>query len=113
MDIAQLTVAEDGGPTVEIRPRADFYPQNSEGVNQMNIAGADSNIEGDFYVLLSGWEETTGANATFKLYVNPLINFIWWGGLVLILGTVISVWPSERLPEHVRERQIVHAGAPA
>ncbi len=112
MDIARLSVAQDGGATTEIRPRQDFYPQ-AQGMNQMNIAGADSTIEGDFYVLMSGWSQPTGATATFKLYVNPLINFIWWGGLILILGTIVSAWPSERLPEHVRERKLVRAGAAA
>ncbi|HVU13286.1 MAG TPA: cytochrome c-type biogenesis CcmF C-terminal domain-containing protein, partial [Phototrophicaceae bacterium] len=107
MDIAQLSVQEAGGSSGDIRPRSDFFPQAQDGISQMNIAGEYSDIQGDFYVLLSGWESTSGANATFKLYVNPLINFIWWGGLILILGTVISVWPSERLPEHVRERQVV------
>ncbi|MEO8394065.1 MAG: cytochrome c-type biogenesis CcmF C-terminal domain-containing protein [Chloroflexota bacterium] len=107
MDIAQLSVTQNGGAPVQIRPRQDFYTQSSEGMNQMNIAGADSTLEGDFYVLLSGWDQPNGATATFKIYVNPLINFIWWGGIVLIFGTVISVWPSESLPERVRARTLI------
>ena len=106
MDIAQLSVTQNGGAPVQIRPRQDFYPQSNTGMNQMNIAGADSTLEGDFYVLLSGWDQPNGATATFKIYVNPMINFIWWGGIVLILGTVISVWPSELLPERVRAQQL-------
>ena len=45
----------------------------------------------------------------FHFFVVPVmvINFIWWGGIVLIFGTVISVWPSESLPERVRERTLV------
>ena len=114
MDIAQVTVVDhNSGVSGHIRPRHDFYPQSSSGMNQMNIAGSYSTIEGDFYVLLSGWDQPDGATATFKIYVNPLINMIWWGGLILILGTVISVGPAERLPASVRERRIVtkHAGA--
>ncbi|MEP7290520.1 MAG: cytochrome c-type biogenesis CcmF C-terminal domain-containing protein [Chloroflexota bacterium] len=113
MDIAEVTVTRDGGATAQIRPRHDWYPQASSGMNQMNIAGSYSTLEGDFYVLLSGWEEPTGATATFKLYVNPLINLIWWGGLILIIGTIISVAPNERLPASVRERSGVRAGAVA
>ncbi|MFN8560170.1 MAG: hypothetical protein U0703_00685 [Anaerolineae bacterium] len=82
-------------------------------MNQMNIAGSYSTLEGDFYVLLSGWQEPSGATATFKLYVNPLINLVWWGGLILIVGTIISVGPSERLPAHIRERQRVSPNAGA
>jgi cytochrome c-type biogenesis protein CcmF len=101
MDIAQITVSQNGGAVAQLRPRHDFYPQ-AQGMNQMNIAGSYSTLEGDFYVLLSGWSDTS---ATFKLYVNPLINLVWWGGLILILGTIISVGPAERLPAHVRERR--------
>ena len=64
-------------------------------------------------MLLSGWEEPNGLTATFKVYVNPLINLIWWGGLILIVGTVISVAPSVPLPASVRERTSGRAGAVA
>jgi cytochrome c-type biogenesis protein CcmF len=113
MDIAEVSVTRDGGSTVQIRPRHDWYPQAATGMNQMNIAGSYSSLEGDFYVLLSGWSQPDGASATFKLYVNPLINLVWWGGLILILGTVISIAPAERLPASVRERASVRAGAVA
>jgi cytochrome c-type biogenesis protein CcmF len=117
MDIAQVSVVRDGiGTSADMRPRHDFYPQ-SDGMNQMNIAGAYSTLEGDFYVLLSGWEppddETPLFTATFKVYVNPLINLVWWGGLILILGTIISVGPGEALPERVRERRVVRGQAGA
>ncbi len=116
MDIAQVTVSQDGREVAQIRPRHDFYPQSNSGMNQMNIAGSYSTVEGDFYVLLSGWSQADGgATATFKLFVNPLINFIWWGGLILIVGTIISIGPGETLPVRVRERRIAGnvAGATA
>jgi cytochrome c-type biogenesis protein CcmF len=31
--------------------------------------------------------------ATFRLYINPLINWLWIGCGVLTLGTIIAVWP--------------------
>jgi cytochrome c-type biogenesis protein CcmF len=113
MDIAEVSVTRDGGSTIQMRPRHDWFPQAETGMNQMNIAGAYSTLEGDFYVLLSGWSQPDGATATFKLYVNPLINLVWWGGLILIIGTVISVAPAEALPSSVRERTGVRAGAVA
>ena len=60
----------------------------------------------------AGWE---GDTATFKVFINPLINLVWWGGLILIFGTIISVGPSETLPAHVRQRALTtrRAGAVA
>ncbi len=114
MDIALVTVSRDGRELATLRPRHDIYPPTAanEDPMVMNIAGAYSTLENDFYVLFAGGE---GSTATFKIYINPLINLVWWGGLILILGTVISVWPTETLPAHARERSatIHRAGAPA
>lgn len=94
MDIAQVTVYREGQPVAKLRPRRDFYP-NSQSMNTMTIAGAHSTLEDDFYVILVGWEQLNASSATFKVYVNPLINLVWWGGLILMAGTLIAVWPKE------------------
>jgi cytochrome c-type biogenesis protein CcmF len=107
MDIANLTLFRDGAEVAQLRPRHDLFPGASAEMGAMNIAGAHSTLENDFYVLLVGWDTDalpTQAAATFKVYVNPLINLVWWGGLVLILGTLISVAPQETLPVRARAR---------
>jgi cytochrome c-type biogenesis protein CcmF len=30
---------------------------------------------------------------TFKVYVNPLVQWIWIGGLIFALGTLVVMWP--------------------
>jgi cytochrome c-type biogenesis protein CcmF len=56
----------------------------------------------DFYVLLAGWEND-GSTATFKIYVNSLINWVWIGGVIMILGTIIATWtnPAQREATYV------------
>lgn len=113
MDIAVVSVFRDGQEITQLRPRRDFFP-GTEGLNSMTIAGAHSTIENDFYVILVGWDEVSQANATFKVYVNPLINLVWWGGLILILGTMISTLPMEIVPARTRRSlQLNQAAAPA
>ncbi|MBO9393523.1 heme lyase CcmF/NrfE family subunit [Caldilinea sp.] len=46
----------------------------------------------DVYVVLNGWE-SGGASATFTIYINPLTLWMWIGGAVLVLGTLIAAWP--------------------
>ncbi len=92
MEIADLSVIQNGQVVSTIRPRHDTYPDGTP----MTIAGSYSTIQGDFYVLLVGWEQQPNSVATtFKVYINPLINLIWWGGIVLIVGTFVSAWPTE------------------
>lgn len=102
MEIANLTLSRDGQQLATLRPRLDFFPEN-EGMNSMTIAGAHSTVENDFYVLLVGWEELNATSATIKVYINPLINLIWWGSFILILGTLLAGWPHEVLPVRVRQ----------
>ena len=62
-------------------------------MNTMTIAGSYSTLENDFYVLLVSWEDISQAAATFKVYLNPLVNLVWWGGLILMAGTAVAAWP--------------------
>lgn len=118
LDVTNVTILRDGAELAHIRPRHDLYPME-EGMNNMHIAGAYSTLENDFYVLLVGWQPlSTDPNvitATFKVYINPLVNLVWWGGIILIIGTVISVLPNEPAPSRARSsvdtRQSVGASA--
>ena len=85
MNIASVTVFRDGGEIARLRPRIDDYPQMP-----MKIAGAHSTLENDFYVLLMGGDRE---RASFRIYINPLVNLVWWGGLLLVLGTFIAAYP--------------------
>ncbi|MCS6826844.1 MAG: heme lyase CcmF/NrfE family subunit [Caldilinea sp.] len=57
----------------------------------------------DVYVVLNGWE-SGGASATFTIYINPLTLWMWIGGVVLVVGTLIAAWPhpTQRRSEVVR-----------
>ncbi|GAB4521284.1 MAG: heme lyase CcmF/NrfE family subunit [Anaerolineae bacterium] len=114
IDRAYVTVIRDGREIVQLEPRVDNFVQGDGSTAMpMTIAGAHSTLENDFYVLLASWEETTFEQATFKVYINPLVNLVWWGGLILILGTFISAWPNETMPAHIREKTKTSAGLPA
>jgi len=42
------------------------------------------------YVVVTGWDEQ---GVSFYAFVNPLVIWIWIGGLVLTLGGLIAWWP--------------------
>jgi cytochrome c-type biogenesis protein CcmF len=56
----------------------------------------------DLYVILAGFEPSR--IATFKVFVNPLVAWLWMGGLVMVIGTIIAIWPERRLPQPARQR---------
>jgi cytochrome c-type biogenesis protein CcmF len=48
----------------------------------------------DFYVILVG--SAADHSAKFKVYINPLINFVWLGSIVFVLGALWAMWPTPR-----------------
>jgi len=97
IDTATLSLLQNDTLVATINPRIDNFPGQA-----MTIAGAYSTLEKDVYVLLTGADET-GQIATFKIYINPLVNLVWWGGMILILGTLLAAWPHEIVAERVRQ----------
>jgi cytochrome c-type biogenesis protein CcmF len=88
---AVAEVFRDGQSLGEVYPRRDLY---SDG-QPMTIPGVHSSIEDDVYVLLVSWEPIATDGATFKVYVNPLVNWVWAGGIIFILGTLVATWPDK------------------
>jgi cytochrome c-type biogenesis protein CcmF len=64
-----------------------------------SIPAIYSTLREDIYVILTNVEHD--GSATIKLYRNPLVNWIWVGGYVFLLGGVIVMWPHS---ERERER---------
>lgn len=104
---AVVSVYRDGRYLGQVFPRRDLYLEQEQ---PMTIPGVRSSLEDDFYVLLVAWEPISEGGATFKVYLNPLVNFIWMGGLVFILGTLVAAWP-DREPAALRRRAPAPAAA--
>jgi cytochrome c-type biogenesis protein CcmF len=49
----------------------------------------------DFYVTPLVVDPATG-EANFRIFVNPMVNFLWIGGLVFVIGAHLSVLPDAR-----------------
>jgi cytochrome c-type biogenesis protein CcmF len=96
---AEVSVFKEGQFVGTLAPRYDIY---SDG-QPMTIPGVRSTMEDDFYVLLINWEETSAQVAPFKVYHNPLVNWMWLGSIIFILGTMVAAWPDED-PEHAPAR---------
>lgn len=93
---ATLQVTGNGRLWGELHPGKRFlegFPDQPVS----NIAIRYGLIE-DLYIVLTGWQENS---ATFYVFVNPLVSWIWIGGVVLVIGGFISWWP-ERKPAPAR-----------
>ena len=99
---AVLNVNQSGRDLGELYPRRDFYYDSQQ---PMTIPGVRSTMQDDLYILLVNWEPMSLESATFKVFHNPLVNWLWLGGFVFILGTLVAAWPDQD-PEPARERAL-------
>ena len=74
----------------QLNPRIDYYAESQQN---MTIPANRSTLRDDLYVILVDWESVSAGNATFKIYVNPLVNWLWIGSLVFIVGIIFAAWP--------------------
>ncbi len=95
---ATVSVFKDGKFVGELYPRRDFYYDSQQ---PMTIPGVRSTLEDDFYILMVDWQEISTRSATFKVYHNPLVNWLWIGTWVFVFGTLVAAWP-DREPEMPR-----------
>jgi cytochrome c-type biogenesis protein CcmF len=89
---AVISVFKDGKYVGELHPRRDFFYESQQ---PMTIPGVRSTWEDDLYVILVDWQPVSTEGATFKVYHNPLVNWLWLGGFVFILGTMVAAWPDK------------------
>ncbi len=71
--------------------KRNIYDKNPDmPTSEVGLISRPSN---DLYVVVNGWEDQ-GLSATFTLFVNPLTMWMWVGGIVMIIGTLVCVWPN-------------------
>jgi cytochrome c-type biogenesis protein CcmF len=66
-------------------------------------------LRDDIYLVVGNIDPTTKI-ATFQLHLNPLVSWIWFGCLILILGSVLCMWP-ELEPQESRVWQFARGAA--
>ena len=89
-----FTVMAGRGAGTVLEPAKKFYPQE-----QSPIAYVDYRLGlmDDLYLVLGDFARD-GSHATVKMQVNRMVSWIWIGGLVLTLGTLLAILPERRRP---------------
>jgi hypothetical protein len=77
---------------------ASFQPSTEAGIR--------SDLREDVYVVFAGVAEGT-ESAVYQFTLTPLVWWIWYGGVLLVVGGVIVMWPgggpSRRSPRRALE----------
>ncbi len=106
--VALMTVERNGVPVGPMTTERRFYRVNRQMVTEVGIRTTP--LE-DLYLILADVEDFEGVVANdpdaqrimVQVMLNPLVAWIWFGGVVLTIGCLIALWPS---PEVVRRREV-------
>lgn len=74
-----------------LRPEKVFYDKFEQPSSEVGVLGG---LDKDLYVILAGWD--TDGTTTFKIVINPLMAWMWFGEYLMILATLFTMWPSRR-----------------
>ncbi|HST60868.1 MAG TPA: cytochrome c-type biogenesis CcmF C-terminal domain-containing protein, partial [Longimicrobium sp.] len=96
--IASVNVAKDGRPAGVLTAEKRSYRQREEVASEVGIRRAWNE---DLYLILAGIDDINGVVqgtnprpiVTFKVLVQPLVPWIWVGGLIMAIGTLVALWP--------------------
>jgi len=95
---SRVDLARHGNPVGTLHPAREFFPSfRNQPASEVDIYHA---LSEDLYLVLLSTTEDGGA--TFKVYMNPLVSWIWLGGVVLLFGGFITMMPD------VRERRFAY-----
>ncbi len=95
---ATLSVYNHGDRIGRLIPEKYFHRSYEQPVTEVAIR---STLLDDLYVILVDWEED--GSTAFKVFINPLVSWIWIGGIVLFIGGLIALWPESRKPPAPRK----------
>ena len=93
--VAKLDGFKNGKPIGDISPEKNVYKyEGNREINQETEVALRSTFTDDLYVILMSYGED--GTATIRVMVNPMVSWIWSGGVVLLIGAIVTMWPGGR-----------------
>lgn len=106
--VALMSVQRNGKPVGSLTTEQRWYRVNQQMVTEVGIRSTP--LE-DLYVILAQVENMEGVVANdpeaqrivTQVMINPLVGWIWYGGVILTVGALVALWPTAE----VRRREEV------
>ena len=89
---ATLEVFKEGKSVMMLYPERRFYLASQ--VTDTKVAVQSSPLH-DLYIVYAG-RSPEGGKPVIHAYLQPLVKWIWFGGIVLVLGTLLALLPNRK-----------------
>jgi cytochrome c-type biogenesis protein CcmF len=92
-DYALLDVFHNGKKVTQLTPEKRLYFPDTDHAQPSTMVAIHSTLAGDLYVVFEG-RDPSNDRPILKFFLNPLVNWIWIGVVIVIFGTGIALVPS-------------------
>jgi cytochrome c-type biogenesis protein CcmF len=90
MIFADLRVSKHGRPMGDLGPAKFIYKKMPE--SPTTEVAMMHTLRDDLYVVVGSINPQTKV-AALQIHVNPLVSWIWFGALLMIVGSIVCMWP--------------------
>ena len=87
-----MEVLRDNKPLMMLYPEKRRFPTNEENGTMVAIF---SSLREDIYVVYAG-QDPDDKLPVIHAFLNPLVKWIWLGGVFVVLGTLLALLPNRR-----------------
>ncbi len=94
---ALLDVFHNGRKIVRLAPERRVYFVNTDHAQPSTVVAIHSTLENDLYVVFEGTNPDND-RPIIKFFINPLVNWIWMGLVVVVFGTFVALVPKLKPP---------------
>jgi cytochrome c-type biogenesis protein CcmF len=109
-DYALLDVFRNGKQITQLSPEKRVYFAGTDHEQSSTIVALHSTAQADLYTVFEGKNPDTG-RPIIKVFLNPLIAWIWIGVAIVVAGTFIALVPNlVRSPVRQRQEDLVPVG---
>jgi cytochrome c-type biogenesis protein CcmF len=98
MVFTDIDVYRNGSAVGRVSPAQFIY--KDEGQQMSSEVATYHTAANDLYISM-GSVNAQSKLASFRIFINPLVNFVWFGVAILILGAMVCMWPEVSLKQEV------------
>jgi cytochrome c-type biogenesis protein CcmF len=88
--LAEITVARGGQVLTTMYPEKRFYKRQQQPTTEIALR---TTLREDLYLVLGSYDDKSGL-MTLQVFINPLVVWLWLGGITMVLGTMIVMMPT-------------------
>jgi cytochrome c-type biogenesis protein CcmF len=100
---ATVNVLRDGKKLATLSPEKRHYAASDQTTSEVRI---HHTLREDVYVVFANVNEESG-KAVMQVWINPLVQWVWIGGFVIVLGTMVTLLPNRRERSVNRQKEMV------